>query len=148
MRVEGRNNREIAEQLDVKIETLYEWFSDEKIKAEIDRLGAEIDSVFAQRMAELALVGISELTAAAAMPMTEQALTPHQKLEFLREALDRTPATAKVGAEGGGGPSVNNFILPPGMTTEQLVQRGRQLLGKAGALDHPVVGSSAKDIQQ
>lgn len=62
MRVEGRNNAYIAEELGVQVRTLHVWFSDPLVKAEIKRLIGRIDDVFVERKATAGLRALDELS--------------------------------------------------------------------------------------
>lgn len=129
LRIEGVPNSEIARTLNTKIETLYEWFSDDLVKDEVARQMKNVDEVFAVRMAEMGLMGIGELITVAQLPVDVQTLSPHQKLEYIREALDRLPQTAKIGVGAQqGGNTFNNVIVPPDTPTDQLIARARQLV--------------------
>jgi hypothetical protein len=62
LRVEGRTNEQIAEDLGVAIRTLHVWFSDDLVKQEIRRLLERVEDVFVERKATAGLRALEELS--------------------------------------------------------------------------------------
>lgn len=62
LRVEGKTNTQICEDLGVAMRTLHVWFSDERMKAEIKRLTDRIEDVFVERKATAGLRALEELS--------------------------------------------------------------------------------------
>lgn len=61
MKVEGRSIDFIHQELGVQKRTLYLWFSDDKMKAEIDRLISDVERLFAERMASAGMRALDEM---------------------------------------------------------------------------------------
>lgn len=137
MRVEGQPNKNIERELGVKQRTLWRWFSDPLVKTAIKEYQEKISDVFAERMASM---GVSALDTLHDL-LTENHegnITVHQKLEVIREILDRMPGLQKhpeqgAGAAGtsiGGNMNVLNFGK---MSDEDLIQAARQMAGDIAA---------------
>lgn len=62
LKVEGKRNAYIAEELGVAVRTLHVWFSDDLMKAEIERLSERIDDIFTHTLATLGLRALNELS--------------------------------------------------------------------------------------
>lgn len=127
MRLEGRPNEEIEEKLGVKERTLHKWFGEPIVKEAMAAQVSKINEVFAERMAGL---GVSALDAMMEMVTADHKgrLSPHQRLEVIREVLDRIPSTQKPGADIPGSPPVGIAIHNYGnMSDEELRAEARRL---------------------
>lgn len=157
LKIEGKPPADIAVALGVKERSVHLWFSDDQIKAELQRQVEKINEVFVQRMAEVGMVGIHELLALARIPTGAEVLTAEMKLEVVREILDRLPQTAKVGAGKGQGPGGTQVFTGPvavaNMSDAQLLERAKELSagvpvleeGISGTADEPEADEPAQD---
>jgi Homeodomain-like domain len=91
MRLEGVPTEQICEQLEIKPRTLYIWFSDPLVKAELAERQRRINELFAERVAVVASSALDELEAMVKGP-TQGAVTPETKLKAIKEVLDRAVA--------------------------------------------------------
>lgn len=88
MRLEGRPTRDICDALEIQARTLYIWFSDPLVKDELDRHLAQINELFAERIAGVAMQGLSAVADIAAAPVDEP-VSWETKLEAIRMILER-----------------------------------------------------------
>lgn len=95
MRIEGRSNEEIQDKLGVKERTLHKWFSEPIIKEALEAQTQIINKLFQEKMAGL---GTAALDAMLAMVSEDHKgkLSPHQRLEVIRDVLDRLPGLQKI----------------------------------------------------
>ena len=144
LRVLGKNNEYIAEELGIKKRTLVTWWSMPIFKAAIAEQMEKVDSEFALRLAENAMVGLDTLKEMAMEDHTG-GLDAETRLEIVREMLDRNPWTRKPD-QGRGGLNMNfNFET---MSDEELRNKAREMLQNAAALEgeateQPGLGPSA-----
>jgi hypothetical protein len=96
MRLEGLTTEKICETLEVQPRTVYLWFSDPLIKAELARRQARINEVFAERLASAAAEAIGQLREMLELPV-QGPLTPETKLKVIREILDRAAGGTSIG---------------------------------------------------
>jgi hypothetical protein len=89
MRIEGRATPEICDVLEIQPRTLYNWFSDPLVKGELARQLERINEIFAEKLAETAVRGLTALADVAATPVHEP-LDWKTKLEAVRLIVDRT----------------------------------------------------------
>lgn len=92
MRIEGASTTGICDELDVEKRTVYLWFSDPLVKAELANQVDRINELFAERLAGVALKALDALCEMAELPVQGE-LAPETKLKVLREVLDRAQAT-------------------------------------------------------
>ena len=92
MRLEGLSTETICERLEIKPRTLYLWFSDPLVKAELAERQRRINELFAERLALVASSALDELETLIKAP-TQGAVTPETKLKAIKEVLDRAAAT-------------------------------------------------------
>lgn len=130
MRVEGRSADDISVELNVAKRTVYMWMSDDLVRTEISTLLERVNEVFSEKIAESAMVGLVELTNIVKMPLTDNTLPVEDKLEALRELLDRTQHLTKhaAGAPGGAG-SISIYNQIGQMSDEDLRRRAAELSG-------------------
>jgi hypothetical protein len=88
MRVEGRTTDEICSALEIKPRTLYLWFSDPLVKAELRAQLETVNEIFAEKLAETAVQGLTALAEAATAPVDEP-LDWATKLEAIRLIVER-----------------------------------------------------------
>lgn len=138
MKLMGSSHDEVCTELGIKKRTLYLWMADPIVKAKMTELVDRIEEEFTRQMASLGMAATSAL-----LDMVKEdhqgVLTPGQRLDVIREILNRIPAFQKVGVgEGdGGGNNANIFhfgssvqINNPelqNMTDEQLAQHAKHL---------------------
>jgi hypothetical protein len=140
MRIEGRSNDYIAEQLDVKKRTVVFWWMDDKVQAEIDRLMQDVENKFVERLATLGMVALDQQEQILKEPHRGD-ITPGMKLQIVESVLDRISATSRtkdlVEANGKNG-DVNVNIMQD-MTDGQLLQQARALASR-------IVDSDAEEL--
>jgi AcrR family transcriptional regulator len=88
MRLEGRSTEKICAQLGIQPRTLYIWFSDPLVKAELTVQQRRINDLFAERLAALTSMAIEKLSELVNAPV-QGAITPETQLRASREILDR-----------------------------------------------------------
>jgi AcrR family transcriptional regulator len=101
MRLDGASTDEICETLDVEKRTVYIWFSDPLVKAELSRQLARINEIFVEKLASTATTAIDQLKEMVEMPV-QGPLTPETKLKVVREILDRAAGGASIGGRQDG----------------------------------------------
>jgi hypothetical protein len=116
LRLEGANNATICDELRIQRDTLYRWWSDDLVKAELQRQAEHIDEVFAEKLASAgfkALEKMLEVAVDADRPTDPdgipQPMSDDQRLKYLTEIMDRLPALSRVRERAGqatGGPVV------------------------------------------
>lgn len=132
MRVEGKTNDEIAKALRVKYRTVVLWWSDPRMKEEINRLLDGIDRVFMEKMAALGI--------AAAEGLTDMVSSPHhsapsfsERLRATEVAMDRIPGMTKQPeqTEQQAIPQGNNTIVNvQNMSDAELMRQAKKLAPK------------------
>lgn len=139
MKLEGRTYDEIEAALPVKRRTLYAWFMDPLVKQELQNQMERMQQVFAEKMAGL---GVAAMEGLLEMVKEEPKgkMTHHQRLEAIREILNRTmPIPQESNGDGDGQQQpvgINlNFgqqatIQPGQMTDEELRQKALELAGE------------------
>lgn len=132
MRIEGRSNEEIMERLGVKERTIHKWFSEPIVKEALEAQSKAINTLFNERMAGL---GVASLDAMLAMVTEDHKgkLSPHQRLEVIREVLDRIPGMQKVQEPGAAPPPVGvqiNNNTYAGLSDAELEAEARRLAGQ------------------
>jgi len=103
MRLEGMSNADICDELNIQRATLYRWWSDELVKAELQRQAEHIDEVFAEKIASAGFKALEKMLAVATeadRPVDANGLpapmSDDQRLKYLESILDRLPALARV----------------------------------------------------
>lgn len=115
MRIEGMRSSDIARELNVVPRTVHLWFSDPLVKAELERQRGRVFEVFADKLTDIGLRAMNELERLAERDIDgDVPMTINQKLDVLREILDRNPLTAKQNGEGGAGFPARGIGGPPG----------------------------------
>lgn len=92
LRIEGKSSQEIADACGVKLQTVYEWFSYPLIKRGMQEALSKINEIWAERMAGLGVAAMEALLEMVKEQPTGD-LTHNQRLEIIREVLDRTGNT-------------------------------------------------------
>ncbi len=92
--------------------TVYLWFSDPLLKDELERRSRDLAKLITERLADHTLAALSRLREIIELPVSPESLTPTEKLEVIREILDRcvytvklppgTPNRSWIGMRGGG----------------------------------------------
>jgi hypothetical protein len=118
MRLEGASTEEICECLEVEKRTVYIWFGDPLVKAELKRQLERINELFAERLASGAVSALEELKRMAEMPVQGQ-LTPDTKLKVLKELLDRATAQRRL-------PEGESIFSE--MSDHELVEKARRMI--------------------
>jgi hypothetical protein len=96
MRLAGSSPAAIAEHLMVKRRTIYLWFSDPLIKGELARRVEQINDSVDDRLATVALLAIDRLGELVDSALAEPTITIDQKLDAIREILDRCICTTRL----------------------------------------------------
>jgi Homeodomain-like domain len=112
LRLAGERPQAIAQTLGVERRTVYLWFSDPLVKDELERRSRDLAKLITERLADHTLAALSRLREIIELPVSPESLTPAQKLEVIREILDRcaytvklppgTPNRSWIGMRGGG----------------------------------------------
>jgi hypothetical protein len=89
LRLAGERPQAVAHSLGVERRTVYLWFSDPLVKEELNRRGHDIARLISERLAEHTLSALDRLGEIVELPLDAESLTVAQKLEVIREILDR-----------------------------------------------------------
>ena len=89
LRIAGESPQSIAESLGVERRTVYLWFSDPLVKDEVQRRCGDIANLITERVADHTLRALDWLGEVVELPLDSESLTVNQKLEVIREILDR-----------------------------------------------------------
>lgn len=125
LKILGKRNDFIAEELGVQKRTLEVWFSDPIIKAELAEQLERVDLLFAERLVSSSMLGLDKLEELLQLQVNGT-IDAETMLAIIRESLDRNPVTSK--AARGGGSIHFNF---GNMTDDELKDKARELVGAA-----------------
>ncbi len=89
LRLAGERPQSIADSLGVERRTVYLWFSDPLVKYELERRSRDLAKLVTERLAGHTLAALSRLREIIELPVSPQSLSPAEKLEVIREILDR-----------------------------------------------------------
>ncbi len=89
LRIAGESPQSIAESLGVELRTVYLWFSDPLVKDEVQRRCRDVADLVSERLADHTLSALERLGEVIDLPLDTESLTVAQKLEVIREILDR-----------------------------------------------------------
>ena len=95
LRLAGERPQVIAESLGVERRTVYLWFSDQLVKDELERRSRDLARLITERLADHTLAALSRLREIIDLPLSSTSLTAAEKLEVIREILDRCSYTVK-----------------------------------------------------
>lgn len=135
LRIVGKSNEFIAEELGVKERTLHEWWSMEIVKDEIDRQMETVEKEFATRLTAGAFHGLEALERIISNP--PEGISDDIYLKMLEMMLDRNPFTnPEYGNKGGNGGIPGGMVFNfNNLTNEQLREKAREIVeGKAKEL--------------
>jgi hypothetical protein len=90
LRIAGESPQSIADSLGVERRTVYLWFSDPLVKQEVDRRVRDVATLITERLADHTLSALDRLGEVVDLPLDTGALTVAQRLEVIREILDRS----------------------------------------------------------
>ena len=90
LRVAGVSPQAIADSLGVERRTVYLWFSDPLVNQEVERRVRDVASLISERLADHTLSALDRLGEVVDLPLDTEALTVAQRLEVIREILDRS----------------------------------------------------------
>jgi AcrR family transcriptional regulator len=96
LRLAGERPQAIADSLGVERRTVYLWFSDPLVKQEVDRRVRDVAALLTERLADHTLSALDRLGEVVDLPLDATSLTVAQKLEVIREILDRCAYTVRV----------------------------------------------------
>jgi hypothetical protein len=96
LRLAGERPQSIADSLGVERRTVYLWFSDPLVKNELERCGRDVAKLITERLADHTLAALSRLRELVDLPLDTTSLSAEQKLEVIREILDRCIYTARI----------------------------------------------------
>jgi hypothetical protein len=96
LRLAGERPQSIADSLGVERRTVYLWFSDPLVKNELERCGRDLAKLITERLADHTLAALSRLREPIDLPLDSASLTVAQKLEVVREILDRCAYAIRV----------------------------------------------------
>ncbi len=131
MRLEGRSPSEIGAELSVERRTVYLWFGDPLVKAELGRQIRLINEAFVEKLACASLVAVEQLTAMIEQPVSDP-ITSDTKLKAIHEILNRSSwgsAAARDSAPAGTGAFIQS------LSKEQLILVGQSLAKTMAAAD-------------
>ncbi len=129
MRIEGRSTEQICAALEVERRTVYLWFSDPLVKAELAGQVDHVNELFAERLAGAGLKALEALCEMASQPAHGD-LTPETKLRALREVLDRALAARQ-------SPQATERPFAQ-LSDQELVDLARSLAARAGNGNPPI----------
>jgi len=134
MKIEGYTATEMAEVLGTSNKQIYLWFSDPLVKDELLKQRARIFDMFAERLTDLTMRAFHRLEEMADMPLQSSPLSTDQKLEIIREILDRNPMTQK---QAQGALPTRTPPVPEGITDQELIDQFRAVAASlpAGVID-------------
>jgi AcrR family transcriptional regulator len=89
LRLAGESPQSIADSLGVERRTVYLWFSDRLVKQEVDRRVRDVATLVTERLADHTLSALDRLGEVIELPLDAETVTVGQKLEVIREILDR-----------------------------------------------------------
>ena len=90
LRLAGESPQSIADSLGVERRTVYLWFSDTLVKQEVERRVRDVAALISERLADHTLSALDRLGEVVDLPLDTEALTVAQRLEVIREILDRS----------------------------------------------------------
>jgi AcrR family transcriptional regulator len=96
LRLAGERPQAIADSLGVERRTVYLWFGDPLVKGELERRSRDLAKLITERLADHTLAALSRLREIIELPLDRGSLTPAQKLEAIREILDRCVYTVRI----------------------------------------------------
>lgn len=96
MKVEGKSQDYIHEQLGVTKRTLSKWFSDDLMKSYIGDLEQAVEANFADKLATAGMSALQSLVELVEKPDTDSTISANQKMLVAAEILDRLPETSRV----------------------------------------------------
>lgn len=96
MRLEGRSNAEIMQEVRCQKKTLWEWFSDDKVKEYMQEMAERIDTEFATQMATAGFRAVQAMVELLDMPADTPTISTHQKHEVAADLLDRFEPMATI----------------------------------------------------
>lgn len=123
LRIEGRPNSYICEQIGCKERVLHLWFSDPLVKAELARQMERVQEMFAERLVASAMSGLNAMEELLATPLRDPDVEYEVKLRAVESVLDRNPFTARPAGQQGS--PVNVYV--GSLTDDQLRAKAREL---------------------
>jgi len=90
LRIAGESPQSIADSLGVERRTVYLWFSDPLVKQEVERRVHDVAALFTERLADHTLSALDRLGEVMDLPLDTESLTVLQRLDVIREILDRS----------------------------------------------------------
>lgn len=126
LRVAGRNNEFIAEQLGIQETTLHQWFSDSMVLQALETFQTDVNEKLAEKLADNALSGLDVLADLAKRDTMSGPISVEQKMQIAREMLDRNPITNPE-LQRTGSVSFNRFDFS-GLSDDELKKKAIELL--------------------
>jgi hypothetical protein len=90
LRIAGESPQSIADSLGVERRTVYLWLSGPLVKQEVERRVRDIATLISERLADHTLSALDRLGEVVDLPLDTESLTVAQRLEVIREILDRS----------------------------------------------------------
>jgi hypothetical protein len=87
------------------------------------------------------MVGLDSMRELLETPLRDTDVSFSAKLEAISDMLDRNPATAKVGANGGQGSSPVNVVIGQ-MSDNELISKARDLFNRVEAQEQPQIAEA------
>lgn len=120
MRIEGIPTDQICEELGVEKRTVYIWFSDPLVKAELSVQVQLVNEIFGEKLAAAGVAALDQLKALAQAPV-DGPVSPQLKLEIVREVLDRVSSHPTLSK---GLPNIFSDMSP-----SEIVERLQEIVG-------------------
>lgn len=112
MKLDGRSSSEIAERLEVKRRTVYLWFGDQLVKAELARQLSNVNQHFSERLAEAGLSAVRVLQELAVAELATP-VDPATKLKAAQELLRHAEGQEGPADDGRGALRADLYLNPP-----------------------------------
>lgn len=115
LKIEGKENVEIAKAVGAQKRTVEVWFSDDLVRDYLQRLAENVEQEFAVQLAGAGMQAVQSLVDMLNKPDRESDISDSGKMRAATEILDRLPGTSKVNER-------QVPITPPGGDVNNLTQ--------------------------
>lgn len=112
LKIEGKSNAFISEQIGVKDETLVRWFSQDLVKNYMEDLAEAVEINFVEKLATVGAEAIDQLLELIKKPDRDSDISAQTKMDAIAMVLDRIPQTAL---------NEQRQAAPPGETNNNLI---------------------------
>lgn len=125
LKIEGRSNAFICDQIGVADKTLRVWFSTDIVKKYMEDLADAVEVNFTEKLGTVGAEAIDQLLELIKKPDRDSDISAHTKMDAIAMVLDRIPQTATNQDRrqiAGGGGDTNNALVFANMTNESLAE--------------------------